>query len=236
MADEEIGTIFDNRSADLIAQVTRTVLGQVKNYLSARQTDNSGGGSTIWHNASGSTSEDIPGRSIVALTTEFTWCDGFPLYRVVMPTTTYTSRYAIVHPAGIKRNDTGWVTFEGPCEQVCTSSTISKGSRLGPKAGQYEQVAGYPATSLVDAVITSSGNPVYWGPVHPIREMIGKSSTTPVSIGATTNWRIYGGTPGSEVDIGVATPSAVSRTTVAIQKFVKVTAIGDGLELEHLEC
>ena len=233
MADDEVGTIFDNRSADLIAQATRIVLGQVRNYLSQRGDTNLGGGG-IWLNASGSTSEDIPGRSIVAVSTDFTWCNSFPLFKVTKPSTTFTKLYAIVHPAGIKRNDTGFITFTGPCEQNA-SAAVQIGDRLGPKPNQYTQEKGYPATSMVHGIVSSSSN-VYFGPVHPIGTMIGKSSTTAVSVGATTNWRIYGGSPNSEADIGIETPSAVSRTTIAPSKWVKATVIGNGIELEHLEC
>lgn len=234
MADEEIGTIFDNRSADLIAQVTRTVLGQVKNYLSS-YTPDSGSGSVVWHNAAGSTSEDIPGMSIVALSTEFTWCDGFPLYRVVKPTTTFTDRYAIVHETGIKQNDSGWITFEGPCKQTADSTAITNGDRLGPKAGQYTQAKGYPATSRVDGVVSATSK-VYFGPVHPIQHIIGKTTGAMAATTASTGWRLYGGTQGSETDIGVAPFAVVSRSTIASNVWIKVTLVNNGGEAEKLAC
>lgn len=207
MADEEIGTIFDNRSADLIAQVTRTVLGQVKNYLSS-YTPDSGSGSVVWHNASGSTSEDIPGMSIVALSTEFTWCDGFPLFKVVKATTVFSPPYAIVHETGIKRNEPGWITFEGPCKQAA-DATIAYGDRLGPKPGQYTQSKGYPTTSRVDGVVSSSSR-VYFGPVLPITTLLGQTTDAVSANTATTDYVILAGTAGSESDAGFSTvPSAV---------------------------
>lgn len=235
MADEEIGTIFDNRSADLIAQVTRTVLGQVKNYLSSYTPDNGGSGGVTWHNAAGSTSEDIPGRSIVRVSTLFTWCQTFPLYTVAQPSTVWTDRYAIVHPAGIKRNEVGYITFEGPCEQLADSTAITKDDRLGPKAGQYTQAKGYPATSRVDGVVSATSK-VYFGPVHPITTIIGKTTGAMAATTASTGWRLYGGTQGSETDIGVAPFPVVSRSTIASNKWIKVTLVNNGGEAEKLEC
>lgn len=233
MADEEIGTIFDNKSADLIAQVTRTVLGQVKNYLTQRGSDNAGGGGTVWHNAY--SAEEIPGRSIVALSTEFTWCNSsFPLFKVVTPTTTFTNTFAIVHPSGIRANGSGWITFTGPCEQRADSAIV-KGDKLGPKPGFLMQFKNYPATSVVDGVVDSSSF-IYYGPVHRIGTFIGQSSTA-IAVGNTTNWRIRGGgTPGSESDIGVETPSAYCATTIAPNVRLKITPIGNGLEIEPLAC
>ena len=75
----------------------------------------------------------------------------------------------------------------------------------------------------------------YFGPL-PITTIIGKTTGAMAATTASTGWRLYGGTQGSETDIGVAPFPVVSRSTIASNKWIKVTLVNNGGEAEKLEC
>ncbi len=109
----------------------------------------------------------------------------------------------------------------------------------GVKPGQWTLAKGYPTLIYVRGIWDSTAKIIH-GEYRPITTLLGKSVTAltaNTSYTTSTNIKIYGGTFGSEADVGFTTiPTARSRTAIAIDKWIKLTLINGYLEVEPLEC
>ncbi len=242
MADDD-DAIFDVASAKLIAIVTRRVLGQFQGDLLLAQKPDIRTDPQQWHIFKNTSGVAIPGRAIMEVdSASFSWENRQgPLYSCKQPSTSFAARYAICHPDGVAAGAaTGHCTFEGSVEILYkTGLTPTQGMGVGPVPGQWYVDQGYPSCTTVDGVVDST-NHLLWGTFSPIRSMLGKTigsitALTPCS--TTASYKIYAGTQGSETDAGFTTvPAAVSRVNIASGKWIELTLINNGVEMEPLEC
>jgi hypothetical protein len=116
------------------------------------------------------------------------------------------------------------------------SGTPAKFEGWGVKPSQFTLSKGYPSLVSVHRIENTTSK---WllGTLAPITCCLVKTTGSVTASSATTSYKIYSGTLGSEADAGFTTvPSALSRTAIATTKWGKITRINNGWELEPLEC
>ncbi len=152
------------------------------------------------------------------------------------PSTVFQRRFAVGDAAGTTSGGIGLCTYEGPCMQrYSTSATPAMGDGYGPKPGSFDMWPGYACTTIVDGVVSAT-NRVMIGSLDPIAVALGKTTGAVTGGSPTSSYQIYVGGIGGEANSGIAPPSAISRSSIASGKWVRLTWINNAWEMEALQC
>jgi hypothetical protein len=240
----EGGWILSDAALAKVVKAVRRILGRS---LTQRD-DRSAGldtGPVNWVTYKNVSGETVLPYSVLAPTTAFTviresTAAGASIVSIVphmtKPTTVYNPRFAIAGSQPTTNGGTGLCTYEGPCIQRCsTAATPAMGDGYGPKPGSFEMFPGYPRTTYVDGVVSSTGKLVM-GSLDAISVMKGKTNGAVTGGTASTAYRIYSGVQGSETDAGLSVPPALSQINISSSKWIKLTPCNNGLIMEPLEC
>lgn len=179
----------------------------------------------------------VPSYGVVAITGVVAVTDtSSTIYTANRPSTTFYQLYGVNSSVEVAEGEYGMLTLSGPCYIAYDSGTPAAGEGWGPKPGQFTLSKGFPSGTVVSG-IQDSTNKWLLGTLAPITCCLVKTTGAVTASSATTSYKIYSGTLGSEADAGFTTvPSALSRTAIATTKWGKITFINNGWELEPLEC
>jgi len=211
---EEIGTIFDNESADLIAQIVRRVKGELRNTGVGRTFVDSG--PVQWVPFYNTHATAVPPYGVVRPTTDaLVLVNGInqPLMKITQPSTVFAWRYGVNDGVEVPAGGTGRCTLSGPTNILC-ETTLTSTQSAGPKAGQWSAAVGQPATIDILGTV-SAASTIMYGTLHPIAVAICKSTGAVPKLSATTNYRAYAGTQGSETKL-----STVLRNRIVFERTV----------------
>jgi hypothetical protein len=166
---------------------------------------------------------------------------GMPYYLTADKPGTTFYRYHIVNgtdpvPAG--KVGFGYIV-NGSHNRLCIaaydSGSPAAGEEWGPKPSQFTLSKGYPGCFTVLGILDST-NKWMLGYLHPINELLGKTTTSHTA-GSSHDVNIYSGTAGSEAIITSMVVPAYNRFhTIASGKWVSIAFINGQAYLSAGEC
>lgn len=186
------------------------------------------------------TGGQIPGCSIMAVTSWSAFDDGQLYANVAQPSTTFYPTYLLspLLPTAAGDMDSAQT---GPKFLVAyDSGTPALGEGWGPKPGQWTASKGFPCTTLVDKVYDST-NLILQGSFGPITSLLGKASgaitarsgTTP-GTGTMAIWYDNGGTL-TDTTMTV-TVKNISQTAVTASAYIQAKWIGSAWWVDVEDC
>lgn len=195
----------------------------------------SSGTSETWIECKNNAGETIPAYSVVSLTTGTT-VSGRKVPYAVKPSTTFYPLHGFTVPMDVATSGQVGVIHETGLVKYDTGTPVT-GEGWGIKPGQYTLSKGYPGARCIEVV--DSTNKIMRAQFLPITTLLGKTTGSVSGGSSTTSYRIYGGTAGSEADLGWTTvPTAYNRTgtTIATAKWVQLEWINNTWYILPWEC
>ena len=166
-----------------------------------------------------------------------------PVLTVDRPSVSAFARHYLVNgPESVAPNGYGAAQFGPVFKIVYDTGTAAYGDSYGAVPGSHVMTKGYPSDCFVIANWDATNRimEAYW---DSIKTFIGKTTTSggagsTLSGTATSSYKIYAGTLGSESDAGWTSnmPPVRFRAAVSSDKWFRATWVNNGWEGETLEC
>lgn len=181
-----------------------------KRFRAKRPSNNSFDAWYPFYNDSG---ETIPGNAMMRVTdstdagqeTGQSAGSGNPILKCKKPSTEFWKRYVVNGPYEVEVGGFGWCLTRGPCLMIYDTGTPANGEGWGPKPGQWSLSKGYPCTTIVDDMHTSSAPKLLLGTLGEINTLLCKATASLSAGSVTSNYTIQSGNPSSSADAGFTT-------------------------------
>lgn len=156
--------------------------------------------------------------------------------KIKKPDVTFRELYGFSVGLDIPDQRKTGVKFEVGLVLYDDANTPEYGEMWGAKPGQWEATKGAPGFMCLG--IWDEERTLMLAEWRPITQMLGKTTTTIAANDVVDEgYEIYGGSLGSEVNLGYTTlPDAVCRYTISSGVWIRLSRLQGGWEMEPLEC